>query len=139
MRAKFTLAFVLLAMIGLYRCAAPPTVVISAPESKAKKLVYFGWGSPDTPYVREHWSQMEEMPFDGVGIIVPVDRRAWQQGKRDTHNQLAWQIMGKKTFRTEDFRGARSCSFLRPVSRFHSSKVSLEIFPSTSSCANFRR
>jgi hypothetical protein len=104
MRAKFTLAFVLLAMIGLYRCAAPPTVVISAPESKAKKLVYFGWGSPDTLYVREHWSQMEEMPFDGVGIIVPVDRRAWQQGKRDTHNQLAWQIMGKKTFRIEDFR-----------------------------------
>jgi hypothetical protein len=33
----------------------------------------------------------------------------------------------------------RSGSFLRPVSRFHSSKVSFEIFPSTSSCANLRR
>src|SRR4029453_10068637 len=34
---------------------------------------------------------------------------------------------------------ARSGSFLPPVSRFHSSKVSLEILPSTSSWANFRR
>ena len=33
----------------------------------------------------------------------------------------------------------RSGSFLPPVSRFHSSKVSFEIFPSTSSCANLRR
>src|SRR4029453_15198126 len=34
---------------------------------------------------------------------------------------------------------ARSGSFFFPVSRFHSSKVSFEIFPSTSNCANFRR
>jgi hypothetical protein len=106
MRAKFAPVFIVLAVFGLYQCAQPPTVVISQPESKAKKLVYYGWGSPDTIYVREHWNQMEEMPFDGVGIIVPVDRRAWQQGKRNTHNQLAWQIMGKKTFRVEDFREA---------------------------------
>jgi hypothetical protein len=106
MSAKFAPAFVVLTVLGLYQCAQPPTAVISAPESKAKKLIYYGWGSPDALYVREHWREMEEMPFDGVGIVVPVDRRAWQQGKRDTHNQLAWQIMGKKTFRVEDFRDA---------------------------------
>src|SRR5439155_26539778 len=33
----------------------------------------------------------------------------------------------------------RSGSFAPPVSRFHSSKVWLEILPSTRSCANFRR
>jgi hypothetical protein len=49
---------------------------------------------------------MEEMPFDGVGIVVPVDRRTWQQGKRGTHNQLAWQVMGKRAFRAQDFREA---------------------------------
>ena len=38
-----------------------------------------------------------------------------------------------------DFAPACSGSFLPPVSRFHSSKVAFEIFPSTSSCANFRR
>jgi hypothetical protein len=34
------------------------------------------------------------------------------------------------------FTRTRSGSFLPPVSRFHSSKVSFEIFPSTRSCAN---
>jgi len=99
---KFPIAFVLLGVIGLYQCTQPPAA--PAAESKAKKLIYYGWGSPDTLYVRDHWREMEEMPFEGVGIVVPVDRSAWQQGKRDTHNQLAWQVMGKKAFRVEDFR-----------------------------------
>jgi len=38
-----------------------------------------------------------------------------------------------------DLGFTRSGSFFLPVSRFHSSKVSGEIFPSTSSSANFRR
>jgi hypothetical protein len=37
------------------------------------------------------------------------------------------------------FVPTRSGSLVPPVSRFHSSKVSLEIFPSTRSSANFRR
>jgi hypothetical protein len=111
MSAKFALTFVLLGVFGFCQCAQPPTAVISAPnskisESKSKKLIYYGWGSPDTLYVRDHWQQMEEMPFDGAGIVVAVDRRAWQQGKRGTHNQLAWQIMGKKRFRIQDFQEA---------------------------------
>jgi hypothetical protein len=106
MSGKFALAFVLLGFFGLCQCAQPPTAVISASESRAKKLLYFGWGSPTSYYVRDHWQQMEEMPFDGVGIVVPVDRRAWEQGKRHTGNQLGWQIMGKRAFHVEDFRDA---------------------------------
>lgn len=106
MRAKFALAFVLLGVVGLCQSAQQPTTVISAQELKAKKLIYYGWGSPDTLYVRDHWREMEEMPFDGVGIVVPIDRRAWQQGKHGTGNQLAWHIMGKRAFRVEDFRDA---------------------------------
>jgi hypothetical protein len=105
MRAKFALAFLLLAVIGLCKFAQPSVAALAA-ELKAKKLIYYGWRSPNTEYVREQWREMEKMPFDGVGIIVAVNRRTWQQGKRETHNQLAWQIMGKKTFRVEDFRDA---------------------------------
>jgi hypothetical protein len=43
------------------------------------------------------------MPFDGTGIVVAVDRQAWQQGKTDTSNQLGWQVMGKRLFRIEEF------------------------------------
>lgn len=77
-----------------------------AREPGSKKLLYYGWGIPDTQYVRDHWRQMEEMPFDGVGIIVAVDRQAWQQGKRTTDNQLGWQVMGRRALKMEEFRDA---------------------------------
>lgn len=78
-------------------------VSVVANERGGKKLIYHGWGSPDSLYVRDHWKQMEEMPFDGVGIVIPVDRQAWRQGKRNTHNQLAWQMMGRRAFKAQDF------------------------------------
>jgi hypothetical protein len=106
MRSKLAPAVVLVAVLGLPYWAQLTTAVFAAEQSKAKKLIYYGWGSPTSLYVREHWREMEKMPFDGVGIVVPVDRVAWQQGKRETHNQLAWQIMGKKTFRAQDFHEA---------------------------------
>lgn len=37
-------------------------------QTGGKKLIYYGWGMPDTTYVRDHWSEMERMPFDGTGI-----------------------------------------------------------------------
>jgi hypothetical protein len=75
-------------------------------DLSAKKLIYYGWGIRDTQYVRDHWQEMEEMPFDGTGIIIAVDRGAWQQGKTNTGNQLGWQVMGKHTFRLEEFHDA---------------------------------
>jgi hypothetical protein len=71
-----------------------------------KKLIYYGWGIRDTQYVREHWQAMEQMPFDGTGIIVAIDRQGWQQGRQATDNQLGWQVMGKRLFRIEEFRDA---------------------------------
>ncbi len=71
-----------------------------------KKLIYYGWGIRDTTFVRDHWQEMEQMPFDGVGIAVAIDRKAWQQGKTDTGNQLAWNLFGPKAFRLDDFRPA---------------------------------
>ncbi len=77
-----------------------------ADEARAKKLIYYGWGSRDTQYVRSHWRQMEELPFDGVGIMVAVDRQAWRQGETSTKNQLGWGVMGRRAFRIEEFREA---------------------------------
>jgi hypothetical protein len=77
-----------------------------AQDGRAKKLIYYGWGLRDTQYIRDHWREMEETPFDGTGIIVAVDRQAWQQGKTDTTDQLGWQVMGKRAFRSEEFGDA---------------------------------
>lgn len=92
--------FVLLSALGLWWAHGWTR------EEGAKKLIYYGWGVRDTQYVRDHWRQMEEMPFDGVGIVVAVDRQAWQRGEVSTGNQLGWQMMGKRLFREEEFREA---------------------------------
>jgi hypothetical protein len=90
----------LLIFIGLW------PIHVLAQQGEPKKLIYYGWGSPDSFYVRDHWKQMEEMPFDGTAFVVPIDRRAWQQGNRDTRNQLGWEIMGRRVFRVNDFHDA---------------------------------
>ncbi|HSF30924.1 MAG TPA: hypothetical protein VLK82_10705 [Candidatus Tectomicrobia bacterium] len=79
---------------------------VSAQQSGAKKVIYYGWGIRDTQYIRDHWQEMEKMPFDGTGIIVAIDRQAWQQGRQGTDNQLGWQIITKRLFQMEDFREA---------------------------------
>ncbi len=68
-----------------------------------KKLIYYGWGVRDTMYVREHWQEMEQMPFDGTGISVAVDRKAWQRGEAHTGNDLGWNLFAAKALRYEDF------------------------------------
>jgi hypothetical protein len=35
---------------------------------------------------------MEQMPFDGTGMIVAIDRQGWQQGQQATDHQLGWQL-----------------------------------------------
>jgi hypothetical protein len=39
---------------------------------------YYGWGIRDTQYIHERWHEIEQMPFDGTGIIVAIDRHGWQ-------------------------------------------------------------
>jgi len=90
------------AALVLFLAPAP----LLASGSKSKKVIYYGWGLPDTQYVRDHWREMEEMPFDGLGIVVAADRQLWQTGRKGTPNQLGWQVMGERRFRMEDFREA---------------------------------
>jgi hypothetical protein len=94
-------------LLILYVCSLIVALVPAwASESRGKKIIYYGWGIRDTQYIRDHWQEMEQMPFDGTGISIAVDRQAWQRGKTDTTNQLAWLIMGPRVFRAEDFHPA---------------------------------
>jgi hypothetical protein len=100
MRPVVAATIFLLALAGAFSLA--PVRAQDGP----KKLIYYGWGVPDTQYVRDHWHEMEQMPFDGTGIVVGVDRRAWQQGRTDAGNQLGWLVMGRRAFRVEEFSEA---------------------------------
>jgi hypothetical protein len=114
-----SLPLILSALIGIWlvtACTAgqapgnAPTLVASergaCPEGQRtgpKKLIYYGWGIPETQYVRDHWREMEQMPFDGTGINVAVDRKAWLGGVTAINNRLGWRVVGRTTFRIEDF------------------------------------
>ena len=92
------------------RITAATLILLLAPAfplangSRSKKVIYYGWGLPDTQYVRDHWREMEEMPFDGLGIVVAINRKTWQQGVRGDSNQLGQQVTGQREFYVEEFR-----------------------------------
>jgi hypothetical protein len=71
-----------------------------------KHLIYYGWGMPDSQYVRDAWRSMEKLPFDGSGIVIAIDRDAWKRGDRSTGNQIGWNLMGSRGFRFDDFAEA---------------------------------
>jgi hypothetical protein len=98
------LLLLIIFVLSTFLTPGPTQAQVKGPE--VKKLIYFGSGMPDTQYIRDHWREMEKMPFDGVGLVVAIDRRAWQQGKRDSGNQLRWQVMGRKAFQIGEFREA---------------------------------
>ena len=45
-----------------------------AVQQPHKKVIYHGWGSPTTKYIREHWEEMEQLPLDGTTVRIPLKR-----------------------------------------------------------------
>lgn len=85
-----------------------PFLQLAPSERLGKKVIYYGWGIRDTMFVRQNWREMERMPFDGTGIVVAVDRKAWLEGERSTGNRLNWHVFGPRAFNLEDFKEAIS-------------------------------
>jgi hypothetical protein len=66
-------------------------------------IVYYGWDVVDTVRLRSDWQTIDTLPFNGVGITVPVDRNAWINGQKSTTNRLHWLLFGKKKFSIDQF------------------------------------
>ncbi len=71
-----------------------------------KKLIYFGWGTRDTLYLRKHWRDMQRMPFDGIGIAIAIDRTKPTIGDGATLNRLGWSLFLPRAWQLNDFRPA---------------------------------
>ncbi|HEX8679317.1 MAG TPA: hypothetical protein VF683_05135, partial [Chthoniobacterales bacterium] len=97
------------------RCAALLTVLLScicagssaaASAPNEKKLIYYGWNTRDSLYVSQHWSEMEQMPFDGIAIGIALDRSRPTVGDGSTGNLLGWQVFGASAFNLGSFSAA---------------------------------
>ena len=86
--------------IASFTCAA------ETQPASGKKIVYYGWDSPSTSYIRAHWAEMEKMPFDGVGVRVALDRTKPTSGDGSTGNLLGWQTFGTARFSSAQFAEA---------------------------------
>ena len=82
---------------------ASVTRAAETPTASGRKIVYHGWDSPSTSYIRAHWAEMEKMPFDGVGIRVALDRAKATSGDGATANLLGWQTFGAVRFSSAQF------------------------------------
>jgi len=67
-----------------------------ADEPSAKKLIQWGWGEPDSQFIRQNIEQMEQSPFDGLVFHV----------KTKGQENLAWLAWGPRRFRLDEFQHA---------------------------------
>ncbi|MHB1461893.1 MAG: hypothetical protein ACYC1M_11480 [Armatimonadota bacterium] len=79
------------------------------PNAQGKKFIASGWHMPAASYIREHITDMEKLPFDGliIGTFYPY----WQN-MRDQHDELAKFVTDMKATHfvkfTDNFIGVES-------------------------------
>jgi hypothetical protein len=71
-----------------------------------KKIIYYGWATRDTIFVRENWQELDKLPFDGIGISVAIDRKRPTTGNGATGNLLGWNLFGDRKFKYDEFKEA---------------------------------
>jgi hypothetical protein len=90
---RFVVPLLLLCATGVCLGAAHSE---SSDGAFAKKLIYYGWDSPDTRYVARRWRDIDQMPFDGLGVHVALDPAKPVRGDGCTGNLLGWQVFGRR-------------------------------------------
>lgn len=109
MRRAWTPAILVLLISSCISAALPAERRAGAATPKRsapKRVIYYGWGTRDTIYVRNHWREMERMPFDGIAFTVAIDRSKPTIGEGATANLLGWNLFGPRAFSLADFRPA---------------------------------
>ncbi|NPV47749.1 MAG: hypothetical protein HPY69_12375 [Armatimonadetes bacterium] len=102
-------ALVALVALGM----AVPTEAQIPP--RPKKLIHYGWSTRDTIYLRDHWQEMQEMPFDGLAVSVALDRDKPTVGDGATANLLGWNTFGATAYPAAQF--AQQIADLQSVPR----------------------
>ena len=113
---SFTTAFSIAAMsFVMVMTAAAQTKAFEA-STQGKKLIQYGWDSPDTAYLRKNLRRMERSPFDGIMLTVRPQRGG--EGKLGGMDSLGWMVFKPKKFTSEmylhaieDLKAARSRKF----------------------------
>ncbi len=98
-------------------------------QGKTKKLIEFGWDEPDTAFLRQHWAQMEQTPFDGCVFHAGYERAGGRKGS------FTWDCWSTNAFTEvelkqafEDLKTFRPRRFKQNFLRFNTTPADLDWF-----------
>lgn len=109
---------------GLLALLAAGAVLLAATarQQPRKKLIQWGWGEPDTAFLRTHIAEMERTPFDGCVYHVEA------AGPGGPVN-FAWQAWGRTGFREQQLEPALADLRATRLLRFRSNLLRLNVTP----------
>lgn len=81
-------------------------------EGVKKKLIEFGWDEPGTAFMREHWAEMEQTPFDGCVFHVNYPKPEGGEGN------FTWECWSRRAFTWEELQPALIDLQVTPFERF---------------------
>src|SRR5688572_18657927 len=79
------------------------TALAAEPSTEGKKLIQYGWDSPDTAFLRKNVKAMVNSPFDGMMLTV---RPARGEGKLGGMDSLGWMVFRPEKFTPEMYQHA---------------------------------
>jgi hypothetical protein len=87
----------------------------------ARKLIQFGWGEPDTAFMRRWIGDMESTPFDGCVYNVELEG--------ESRGSFAWRFWGRRGFRAEELASARENLRATRFRRFRYNFLRINVTP----------
>lgn len=95
----------------------------ASPQPADKRLIEFGWDEPDTSFIREHISEMEETPFDGCVFHVNYRKPDGSTGS------FTWECWSGRKFSEEEVQHAVENLKNTPFKRFRYNFLRFNVTP----------
>ena len=102
------------------------TVVVGAAigaPAPGKKIIQFGWGEPDTRFMRDHIAQMQTTPWDGC--VFHANYRTGTGAVRD----FSWDVWGKNRLDPARLDSARMDLQATHFGRFNENFLRVNVTP----------
>ena len=111
-----------------FRAAAVAALVLAgaaalAAPSPSKKLIEFGWGEPDTRFMREHIAQLQATPFDGCVF------HASYRLPNGTERNFSWDLWGHSRITAAQLDSARADLVATRFGRFRENFLRVNVTP----------
>ncbi|NER34622.1 MAG: hypothetical protein F6J93_11445 [Oscillatoria sp. SIO1A7] len=90
-------------LIAFLALAILPNTRANTEELEGKKIIEWGWSTPSPTYIKEHIEELEQLPFDGLGIELKVNQGSIHPYNSGWNYLFSWNVWGRKALNPEDY------------------------------------